>query len=323
MSTFGVESPEPDDEPDREDDSTSHPESTPPSRIPPTDPTAHEAGKLFLVGTSGRPVSLVVTVRDGLIAKDYAPAELIAKLQTRIATLLKGFGGGFEPMFFGATSGASMKLYFGDPDPLDAQAQLAVEFTLAEAQRVAELIPLEGDDLFSRALLIGPAAAQYSELAHIVQSEGVTLIWYARNDEPRELRPDHARAQHARLSQPPRTVDRPQTVNGVLYRVITESTRDGYLGSVGLHLHSWSAKPPGSTSKRPRVIALYESPEVESQIKAGLVGESVEAGLVIRLPVPGSTFEPERFDLVLERIGSGPTEESALGEQVFDPDDDL
>src|SRR5437588_145601 len=82
-----------------------------------------------------------------------------------------------------------------------------------------------------RALLIGAPVSYYTELAHTVQSEGVTLTWEVRDQEPRLLDPDRARRQYNRLSAPPQTRDRPLTVNGVLYRVITESTREGYRGS--------------------------------------------------------------------------------------------
>jgi hypothetical protein len=188
-----------------------------------------------------------------------------------------------------------------------------------EAKRVAEIIPLEGDDLFARALLIGAPMAQYGELTHVVQSEGVTLTWAVRDEEPRVLDPDRARRQYTRLSAPPKTMDRPLTVNGVLYRVITESTREGCRGSVGLHLHQWSARPPGeSKGKRPRIIALYESVEIENRIKDGLVGESVEARLVIRQPVPGTSIDPDRYDLVVVNIAQGPTEDSILGQSLID-----
>lgn len=263
----------------------------------------------------------MVTISDGLVTERYAPAELIGKLAEKIAALLKSMGGGFSPMLYGATSGASMTLIFGDPDPATVQGLLPVEFTLSEAVRVAELITLEGDELFGRALLIGPPIAQYSELAHTVQTEGVTLAWVVRDQEPRILDPDRARRQYNRLSASPKTRDRPLTVNGVLYRVITESTRDGYRGSVGLRLHEWSARPPGvSKGKRPRVIALYESKEIENQIKQGLVGESVEARLVIRQPVPGTSIDPEQYDLVLIDISEGPAEDSVLGESMIDDD---
>jgi hypothetical protein len=153
---------------------------------------------------------------------------------------------------------------------------------------------------------------QYNQLAQVVQNEGITLKWEVRGQPARVLTADRAHRQHTRLSKPPPTQDRPLVVNGVLYRVITESTREGFLGSVGIHLHSWSARPPSDGSKA-RVIAFYEKPEVEDSIKEGLVGEPVEATLLVRQPVPMTSIDPERFDLVLDDLALGPPEDEILG----------
>jgi hypothetical protein len=287
--------------------------------IPPEDLEAREVGKRFLIDRSGRDAPLVVTVRDGPVAQRYAPAELVAKLTERVAVLLKEMGGGVSPMFFAAIPGASIHLVFGDPDPLDPQGQLAVEITSVQAERVAELMDLEGDQLFQRALQIGSPVRQYNELTQLVQSEGITLAWAVRDRKPRVLAPDLAERQHSRLSAPTKTQDRGLVLNGTLYRVITESTREGFLGSVGIHLHSWSARPPGDRAKT-RVIAFYEKPAVEEKIKAGLVGEPVRAELLIRQPIPGTSIDPERFDLVLDDLRSGPPEDEILGPGLFDDD---
>jgi hypothetical protein len=129
------------------------------------------------------------------------------------------------------------------------------------------------------------------------------------------------RSHHTRLSAPPDTQDRPLTVNGVLYRVITESTtRQDYLGSVGIHLHEWSARPPRASRKQ-RIIALYEDPEMATLIKAGLIGEPVKATLQIRHAVPGTSIDPDRFDLVLSDIESGPPEGELTGSFFEDLDE--
>ena len=261
--------------------------------------------KRFLLGTNDPDPPLVVTVENGAVARNYAPAELIARLTERVALLLKEMGGGVAPMFYAAVPGGSIHLLFGDPDPGDAQGAFPSGATAAQAVRVADLIDLEGDDLFARALQIGRPMKQYQDLTQLVLSEGVTLRWAVEGSEPRVLSPERAELQHLRLSAAPKLQDRSLIVNGVLYRVITESTREGFLGSVGIHLHSWSARPPRA---KERVIALYESVDLERRIREGLVGEPVQAELLVRQPVLGTSIDPEQFVLVLNAIGSGPPE---------------
>lgn len=247
---------------------------------------------------------------------------MVAKITGGVSATLKAFGGGFTPMLYRVAPGNSMTLEFGDPHPLDAQARLPVEITLSQAQRVGELIDLDGEEFFDRALLIGEPMRHYSDLTQVVQSEGVKLKWKVRGEEPHILTTARAQRHHTRLSAPPKTQDRPLTVNGVLYRVITESTRDGYLGSVGIHLHQWSARPPRAKPKA-RILALYENREIENEIKKGLIGEDVEATLMIRHAVPGTSIDPERFDLVLSAIDHGDPEGELTGsmlEEDVDPD---
>ncbi|HEX8743598.1 MAG TPA: hypothetical protein VF712_10735 [Thermoleophilaceae bacterium] len=279
--------------------------------MPAPDPSAR-IRKRFIIGRDGEEPPLVVTVENGAVASNYAPAELVAKLTERVAVLLKEMGGGVGPMFYAAVPGGSIHLIFGDPDPDEAQATLPMATTAAQAERVAELIDLEGDELFARALQIGRPMRQYDDLAQLVLSEGITLRWTVQGDEPRVLSPARADRQHLRLSAPPELKDRDLTVHGVLYRVITESTREGFLGSVGIHLHSWSTRPPGDKSKT-RLIAFYEKRSVEAEIKEGLIGEPVTAKLLIRQPLPGTTIEPERFDLVLDDLEPGPPEDDRMG----------
>jgi len=77
----------------------------------------------------------------------------------------------------------------------------------------------------------------------------------------------------------------------VLYRVITEPTKEGTLGTVGVHRHSWSAGLPNDPT-RERIIAPYDSPQVPESIRSDrLVGEPVEADLILRQPVPGLTLD--------------------------------
>jgi hypothetical protein len=311
------EEPRPDPELDETEpaDDAPEPEGPPPTRIPEPEPEASQRKRFIVRGPDDAP--LVVTVADGPVTKRYAPAELVAKLTTHVALLLREMGGGFAPMLYAAAPGRSIRLYFGDPDPLEDQERLAVEFTAVYAERVADLIDAEGDQFFRRALLIGTPMKHYNDLTQVVTSEGVTLTWAVLGQPPRVLPPDRAERQHERLSAPPETVDRSLVVNGVLYRVITESTREGFLGSVGIHLHSWSAKLPNDPKRR-RLIARYEKRDVAETIKRGLVGEPVRAHLLLRTPAPGSSIDPNRVDLILDDLEEGPPEDSRVS--FFDED---
>lgn len=306
------ERPEPEELPDAETSETEAEgvirEQAP--RIPPDEPGDYE-GKWFMVANGHSTPPLIVTLSSGEVAKHYAPVALVARMAERVGAVLRDFGGGFEPMLLGAFSGASMRLVFVDPEPEEAQARLPVEITLSQAQKVATLLDLEGDALFARALEIGAPMRRYAELAHAVQSEGIQLRWEARDAEPRTLTPTTAGRQEATLTASPPTQDRELTVNGVLYRVITEETKKGFLGSVGIHLHSWSTLTPKGGRKP---ILFYEDQAIEGTIRSSrLIGEPVEARLVVRQPVPGTSYERDRVDLVLVGIERGATEESRFG----------
>ncbi len=60
---------------------------------------------------------------------------------------------------------------------------------------------------------------------------------------------------------------------------------------------------------------------MEDAIKEGLIGEPVEAVLLIRQPKPKLSIDPEHVELVVEAIAHGPTEESRLG-STLDLDDE-
>lgn len=302
--------PDPDDDDVGAQPEPGEPETTP---LPEPDPDAQEI-KRFMVGDGLS--SLRVTVSEGRVATNYAPADLIARLQERVAALLRDLGGSL--MFYGAAPEHSMTLYFGDAAAPEAQAKLPVELIAPHAERVAHLMELDGDDFFAAALQMGSPARQYAEMTKIVQSEGVTLEWAVRDQTPAVLTSERAHRQHARLTARVETTDHELTVNGTLYRVITESTREGYRGSVGIHLYDWSGRPPGDP-KRKRILPLYEKEEVERKIKEGLIGEPIEARLLVRRPVLGTSFEPDSFELVLDDLESGPSADSHKGGSLFEP----
>jgi hypothetical protein len=292
------------------------PESKARRRIPESDPASHET-KRYIVADSA---PLAVTIRNGGVAREYAPAVLITKLTERINALLVDLGGGFQPMFYGAAPGNSMVLYFGDPHPEGAQGQLPVEIVGAQAQRVAALLELEGDALFSNALELGASGAQrYNELTQTIHAEGVTVSWKVRDQKERTLPPDRAERQHTLLSRPGKLEDRFLTVNGVLYRVIAEP-RDEHLGTVGIRLHKWSARPPG-VSKGGKVFPAYVDERVENAIKQGLINEPVQAKLRLQHAVFGTSIRPGLQAIFLDEIEGGPREDSIYGESMFDNED--
>jgi len=221
-------------------------------------------------------------------------------------------------MLYAIAPTKSITLYFGDPDPAAEQERLPVEFTAAHAERIADLIDVDDETFFARALLIGSPMRHYNDLAQVVASEQLTLTWEVRGQPPRVLKPEAAERQHERLSAPPKTIDHPVVVNGGLYRVITESTREGFIGSVGIHLHRWSKLP--NDPYRRRILAYYSSRDVAESIKAGLVGEPVRAHLSLRTPAPGASIEPNRVDLILESLEAGPPEDTRVS--FFEDDDD-
>jgi hypothetical protein len=293
-------------------------------RIPPPDPKAREEGKVFATA-KGPDVPLVVTVSDGSVTKRYAPAELISKVAHAVNSVVKDMAGtGYDAMLFAAQPGNSMRLYFGDPEMLASGShQIHISFVFEQSIRVASLIELEDDEFFERAVQIGSPAAKYGELAKLVHTERITLKWQPRGERPRVLTPGRAGRQYTRLARPGEPVSHPLTVNGTLYRVIAEPSSRGGLGTVGLRLHSWSALPP-KAKKGGRVTGVvYEEPEVEAKIKAGLLGESVQAKLWIRTFQIGTTVDPEGFELVLGDIAAGPGEDARVGDPMFDDDGDV
>ena len=81
--------------------------------------------------------------------------------------------------------------------------------------------------------------------------------------------------------------------------------------------------PPARHGARRRsVIASYVDREVEAAIKAGLIGERVEAVLQIRQHQPGMSIDPEHVELIVIHIERGPTEESRLGISFLDEGSD-
>jgi len=83
-----------------------------------------------------------------------------------------------------------------------------------------------------------------------------------------------------------------------------------------------TARLPGRPQQR-RIIAAYASSPLEATIKAGLIGEPVQATLTLRQPQPGTSLTPHDYEVTLVRIGHGPPESSHLPRVMFEIDDEI
>lgn len=83
-------------------------------------------------------------------------------------------------------------------------------------------------------------------------------------------------------------------------------------------MHSWSGRPPGTKRGGKLPGIRYLTDELANQIKAGLLGEAVEARLTVRQAAPGTSIRDDHVELVLEEIAIGPVETSRLGTPMFD-----
>jgi hypothetical protein len=221
-------------------------------------------------------------------------------------------------MALGVAPTNSMTFWIGDATNGPDADQLSLELTFDGALKLAQLIELEGDAFFRYALTIGPAARRYGEFAQFVHSEGISVRWKVRGEPARVLTPARAQRQFERLNADPEVRERKIRVNGILYRVIADPETSHTQGTVGIQLHGWSARPPAWHGTK--ILAHYETAAVSTAIREGLIGESVEAELVLRQPAPGTSIDPDRYDIAVADIGLGPPS-GQIG-LAFDADED-
>jgi hypothetical protein len=279
---------------------------------PPPDPERLDEIE-FAVKRLWTEAPLVVTVAEGPVGSDFAPAELIGKLAERIASLIQEVAGS-QTMLYGVAPGNSMTMFFGDPTPGGPQEQLAYEATLDAAERVADLVGSDDDEFLAKAIGVGTPMRRYDELTQLVQGEGVTLRWQPRKKPARVLTPDRAGRQHVRLHTPPEMVEWDETVNGILYRIIAEPGAEE--GSAGVHLFKWSTRPKGLRGGK--LIAPADAQQLRNAIDQGLFGAAVQATLRIRRPRPGTAIDPDQIERKWISIEPGPGETSGLGMSIQD-----
>jgi hypothetical protein len=236
---------------------------------PTLDPKAIK-DKQFMLG--GAPEDVVVLkASDGAVTDRGAPATLFSRIVEHAGAALRGVGNMLnEPVVLGASSG-SMVVAFGDQAVATAQTALPYRPTVESGRRMAEIVELDGDDLYGRVLELGQGAARYVELAQFVHSEGIVLDWFVGQERAR-LTPDRAGQQYQSLSAPPEEHSREMIVDGLLYRAIYDGP--GY-GRVGLRLSRHSPLPP---RRRGRTVVLeYRDREIEDLVLHSLIGQPVIA----------------------------------------------
>ena len=303
---------DPSDEPNAGTENADEESSGSPKDLPPP-PNPDQLDDIeFIVADLAKDSPLAVTVASGPIGRSFAPADVIGKLATKIGALIHQVAGS-ETMLYGIAPGNSMTLFFGDPKPDGAQAELPLGATESAAVRIAELVEADDEEFMEKALAVGAPMVRYDELAQLVQSEGMELNWKPRNATARRLTPTAAGRQHTRLQRPPEMSEWDIPVNGILYRLIAEPGADH--GTAGIHLFNWSDKPP---SAGPKVIAGAKTGLLDSALDSGLFRKPVEARLRVRRPKPGQSIAPERIEKEWISITPGGAEDSGYGMALED-----
>lgn len=283
-------------------------------RIPDLEGGALETKRFMVAGGA----SLRVRAYGADITQQYGPISILTDLAEQVARVLKGFNGG-DPMLFAMIPGHSMDLWLGDPAPEDMQGELIRGQTLGAATAVAELIELDGTDLMARATDLSTASVRgYDQLAHFVASHGLTIDWQPEEQRPSTLDHERAELQHRLLTAAPPPRDRTMRLNGVLYRLIEDPLTK--LGRIGVGLFDWSLGPPGYPKPPCKVIVEFEGGDLHEEIKR-LIGEPVEAEVVVSEPRLGSAVGYSRARLTLTSIIPGKGDLAEYGEPLFELDD--
>jgi hypothetical protein len=219
---------------------------------------------------------VAVTASDGPVGRRGIPSDLFAKLVEQVGHALQNVGNMVaQPLVLDASTTRSMTIVFGDTSIDGAQTELPYPATLNSGLRIAQLISLEGDELFARAVEIGPRMASYVELAKLVQSEGIALDWEVAARTVR-LESEKAADQYLRLSEPPEVRHRSLGIDGLLYRVIYEGPGRG---RVGIKLSKHSPLPPRRRGHT--VVVQYDDKEIEDLVLHQLIGQPVILGVQV------------------------------------------
>lgn len=213
---------------------------------------------------------VVVTASDGDIGKNGAPSGLFSRLVDHVGRVIHDVGNmPTYPLVLAAARTRSITVVFGDAAIEEAQVELPYSPTAHGGSQVADLIALEGDELFERAVEVGQGIASYVELAQFVQTEGIDLEWVVAERAVR-LEPARAAKQYERLNQEPEQRSRMMTIDGLLYRAIWDGP--GY-GRAGIKLSRYSPLPPRRRGHT--VIVEYDDREIEDLVLHQLIGKPV------------------------------------------------
>ena len=208
-------------------------------RVP---PPGQLEDKWFMVGWEREP-ALAVTIAHDQLWERGAGAGITGRILAAIDVLIKKFGGGVELILAGAFATESITVYLDDPLPRGDQSEIPVEFTMTAASRVQELMRLNGDELFTKAVELGPAARSYVEFVRQVGASGVSVQWRPRGQEAVALPPKRATGQYERLTATPELRELTMSLIGLLYRVIADPTQPE--STLGIKLAKESPRPPG------------------------------------------------------------------------------
>jgi hypothetical protein len=247
---------------------------------PKVDPSALQTKK-FMTAHDITGGQVAVTASDGEVLKEGTPSGLFSRLVEEVGGAIKRVGNMVHPpLVVGARAGASMTIVFGDPIPDEVQTEIRVYPTWQAAQRIAQMMELDDEQLLiESATRLGAGTAGYVELAELVQAEGISLKWEVLGFPLRTLNVTRAAWQYEQLTRPVEMRKREMMIEGLLYRVIYDGPTQG---RAGIKLAPHSPKP---LRRRGQVVIVsYDARDVEDLIIHQLIGKSVMATVEVEEP---------------------------------------
>jgi hypothetical protein len=288
-----------------------------PQPWPDVDPGAIET-KHFMIAGDVPGGQVAVTVSDGPVSQRGAPDDLLARVIQQVGNAINEVGNLIaRPLVVRAEAFASMTVVFGEDTGEEAQTQIPYYPPVWRAgETIARLIQTPDEDVFGYARSVGAGAKAYADLAHLVESEGITLDWETRALPPQRLDRQRAARHYRELARPAELRERELEIDGLLYRVIYEGKGHG---RAGIRLSKASAVPPRHRGRM--VIVRYDQPEIEDAIIHNLIGQPVTATVSIAEATPGTSIVPPDLPWpTVQRIVAGGHYDP---EELFDEVDEL
>ena len=157
----------------------------------------------FATTDGQRPAAVVATFSNPAFPTESAPASLLAGFISEVRGLFRAIGSGFEPQVYQVSATNSMSVYFGEPPVVGAQHELEIGSAANVGHAVADMIGLQGDELFSRAVRLGESSKAYMSFVRFTAQNDVTVRWSVGTTRVVVLPPKRAAAQYERLVAPP------------------------------------------------------------------------------------------------------------------------